>query len=408
MLWSKVAVQIFSVISGVLAVFLVPLVYGIEQYGAFLKTSLLSFVIHRLIDVANEPLLATEKESNILVVCLFNGMCMTVGIVIVCHIFDLTGLDIPLLVSMMVSSAYVSYLYKKNDFDLLKYYFVYIPVFLLLLIAKPVSNISFLFQIVAWGAIISSFIFGGIWRTSSFSTPKISDIFRSLFDLPKLVLFSFSNILITYLYIYLLMGTLTDQELGSLRYVLSLVQASVLLYPISMKHILKEFSEYGEKKIKDHMVFGYFIFLNIGLLMLFLNYWLGAHFEYRLPLDIDNLYVFIAFSPVLFVSYLVERLHASKGHISTVGVVSVVTYLPLTILTQSLEDLPWMKYLFFFLFIYAFTLLFIVERNVAIIFMILSSVMSLFYFSHQILLLIFLEILLLIFLAVRRIKWCHG
>ena len=406
MLWPKVAVQFFSVLSGVLAVLLVPLVYGIEQYGAFLKTSLLSFVIHRLIDVANEPLLATEKESNILVACLFNGMCMTVGIVLVCHIFDLTGLDIPLLVSMMVSSAYVSYLYKKNNFDLLKYYFVYIPVFLLFLIAKPVSNISYLFQIVAWGAIITSFILGGIWRTSSFLTPKVSDLFKSLFDLPKLVLFSFSNILIAYLYIYLLMGNLSDQELGSLRYVLSLVQASILLYPISMKHILKEFSESGGKKIKDHMVFGYFIFLNIGLLMLFLNYWLGVYLEYRLPLD--NLYVFIVFSPVLFVSYLVERLHGSKGHISTVGVVSVVTYLPLIILTQSLENLPWIKLLFFFLFIYAFTLLFIVKRNVAILFMIFSSVMLLFYFSHQILLLVFLEILLLIVLADRRIKWCHG
>ena len=62
---NKSVTQLLAITCGLLVGMIAPIAYGMEEYGAFLRTCILSLLIHRVIDLYIEPLLANVAPEKI-------------------------------------------------------------------------------------------------------------------------------------------------------------------------------------------------------------------------------------------------------------------------------------------------------------------------------------------------------
>nr|WP_278986424.1 hypothetical protein [Plesiomonas shigelloides] len=388
---SRTAIQILSIVSGALATFFIPYLYGLEDYGVFLRLAILSFIVHRFIDVMNEPLILMAKKESLFLAVITNGVAFSLVVLLFASLFNLSGLDISLLLSLVVSSAYLNYLYKITDEKALLFYYIgYISLFFGMSFSKFVGiyspSISQLYQVVAYASIlISIFLFGN--PGCDFPRIHTIDIFNGFKRTIFLLGFAFSNMFFSYLFLYLMMAKMDDVEIGGLRVMLALVQSAILLYPINMKFIQIDLSNEGIRVFTHHHLFSSVLFLGGGV---------GGLFLMSLDIDVinklfkqlpyDSLRLLISITPIMFFSYLLERYHSARGTLKHILFSVFICYVPFFSLLYFRPEIISSNVglvLMILLSCYTCTLALFSERKVIYYAFINTMVLNLFYYSGR-------------------------
>ncbi|MEZ8879534.1 hypothetical protein AB6E09_10800 [Vibrio lentus] len=396
---SRVAIQVLAILSGVFATFLMPILYGLDEYGNFLRLAIISFIVHRFVDVMNEPQIVLAKTKEIFLIVLINGLSISFITWGLREVFHFQGLDLPLLISLVVSSAYINYLYKlANNKKIISYYIIYIVIFILIALVKNFSlyelSISFFYQVVAWGTIITSiFIFG----LPKIKTPEKYSA-KSIKNTGYLIGFAFSNMFFSYLFLYLMMDYMDNKELGGIRVILALVQSAVLIYPINMKFIQLDLGKENQRTatLKKHIVQSSILFIGGSLLFIAL-----LSFDIRFVLNIISSFpdigikLIISITPMVFISYLLERYHSANKSMKYILISILFCYIPFfTTLYLSPHYITSNMGLLLILIIstYACILAFFSEKKVFFYSISNAVILTCFYFSERVELLLILVI----------------
>lgn len=329
----KIIVQLLSVFSGVLAVFFIPAIFGMQEYGEFIKIAILSFLFHRLIDVLNEPLISLSNEKDIFSYSMLNAVFVISFVSIIVLIFNIKGYDLVLLISLSLSSAYINFLYRTDDdINLIKYFVVYIFCFVFMVCLKFFNfidfSISLFLQITSLLAVFIGMI--SIKRPVSYILINVESIIKCIKSFKLSLGFVLSNAFFSYLFLYLVMDSLPEDQVGLLRVLFSVVQSVVLLYPINMRHIQKDLIDSGSVLFNKHLKYSSLLFVSISIVAISIN-------EYFFILDMFNVpeafFVFgIAIMPVVFISYLLERFLVTLSGMKYVSITGYCIYVPLILI----------------------------------------------------------------------------
>lgn len=408
---SRVIIQILSILSGLLATLFVPLIYGVEEYGAFLRLALISFILHRVIDIMNEPLIVTSSKDDIFGTTIKNGIFVSFFSLLVVFFFDIKGLDFTLLVSLFFSSSYINFLYKNNDNKIIVYYyFTYLSVFAFVMSLSSLElysmTVSQFYQVVTWVSVIISICF---FAKPAFSPSKIRlNLHDNQVNIIHLIGFSFSNIFLSYLFLYLMMDYMDDKQLGVLRIALALVQAAIICYPINLKFIQMDFIKGGDERLYYHLVFSSVFFIggctilsyvvSLDLRMLSI---LKRMQDYISVMDIKLL---ISITPLVFLSYLLERYCSARGKIKYILISVALSYVPFCIILADIPNIiseNWAGWLIIVLSVYTL-LISVLSKCKYMLYVIMNiTCLNLFYITGQREILILLLIYYL-FIAIRN------
>lgn len=234
-------VQVLTLGSGLLVNFLTPLLFGLEQYGLFIKANILVFFFHKLTDIVSEPLISQTDIDLI-----FPISCMIGGTVFL--FFLLTNLFINagspvLLASMLYSNSFMLVLYAhRYHRELICYLIVFILLYLFLLVASyynllfiTITDILIftnalppalgLFLLILYKKIKFS------WNNVFLNSIKIMKLIPTLFSL-TLVNNFFTNIIPFYLSFIL-----PPNLLGLFRVQISIIQSVAAVFPVNIKAI---------------------------------------------------------------------------------------------------------------------------------------------------------------------------
>ncbi|WP_157830635.1 hypothetical protein [Aeromonas sobria] len=315
-----------------MATLFVPLIYGLEEYGTFLRLALISFILHRVIDIMNEPLIVTSNKDDIFGITIKNGIVVSFFSLLVVFFFDIKGLDFALLVSLFFSSSYITFLYKNNDNRLIiYYYFTYLSVFAFVMSLSSLElysmTVSQFYQVVTWASVVISICF---FAKPVFSPSKIRlNLHGNQENIIHLIGFSFSNIFLSYLFLYLMMDYMNDKELGALRVALALVQAAIICYPINLKFIQMDFIKIGDERLYYHLVFSSIFFIG-GCTLLSYVVSLDLRVLKRMQdyISVMDIKLLVSITPIVFLSYLLERYCSAKGKIKYILASLVLSYVP--------------------------------------------------------------------------------
>lgn len=230
----NVAIQFLTLLAGLLVNFIIPMLYGLEAYGAFIQANILVFVVQKLTDIVNEPLIGHVDAENVFPVAAWMA-------VIVWLIFTVTNafvtLGSPLLLAaMLLSSCVMLGLYSLRWHRVLFAYLVaFLTVFFALLALKELAYWPLtIVDILTWTNLAALPIFyplalgvrwGGAWvRLRQALRVAPGNISATLvFNL-------FTNLLP-----YLLSKTLPLHDLGLFRVMTSVVQSATSLFPVNTK-----------------------------------------------------------------------------------------------------------------------------------------------------------------------------
>ena len=249
----NLAIQCLILLSGMLVNFFIPMLFGLEKYGLFIKANILVFFFHKLMDIVSEPLISNiEKKlcfSVSITFVLFVLVCFSI-----CNYFVEAG-SILLLGSMLYSNSILLVMYRNLLSVWIVLYLAFFNLLFLVLLSFDHFNIislsitdtltyTNLIPASIWliFLVISKkidFVFDGIYN----NLIRLARVFPSLFSL-TLVSNVFANILPFYLsFIF------PPEMLGLLRVQTSIVQSVSAIFPINTKVISAYFVE-GKRGIQ--------------------------------------------------------------------------------------------------------------------------------------------------------------
>lgn len=241
----NILIQVLILLSALLINFFIPLLFGLEQYGLFIKANILVFFFHKFIDIVSEPLTSMVDRNICFPASLTLGLVL-LAIFSLCNFFFTVGYVL-LLAAMIWSSCVLLTMYSYQlRLYILSYLICFTALFLSLLFLAyfQAINIS-----ISKLLIITNFLPAAIFfillivknkieiKTAGYlqSLYKIIGVFPGLFSL-TLVNNLFTNILPFYLSFIL-----PPQLLGLFRVQVSLAQSVTAIFPINTKIISTHF-----------------------------------------------------------------------------------------------------------------------------------------------------------------------
>ena len=106
----NILIQLFTLISGLLINFFIPLLFGFEQYGLFIKGNILVFFFHKFLDIVSEPLISMVRKEICFPLSLTLGLIISTIFYLLNICYDLG--HIILLCSMVWSSCVLLTMYS--------------------------------------------------------------------------------------------------------------------------------------------------------------------------------------------------------------------------------------------------------------------------------------------------------
>lgn len=240
----NLAIQILTLLSGLLVNFLVPAVYGLTEYGLFVKANVLVFLFQKLSDIAGEPLIAELDSHFVLPVSAALG-CLVLALFMVVGQFSDIG-DPRLLAAMLLSSSVLLSMYAARwRKQILVYLIAFLAIFSGLLTANATAHLGLSIEaILIWTNLVPALGAGAALILAS-RLPRADEflrvVARSLGRAPRLLTMTLVFNLLTNILPYVLSKTLPVRELGLYRVVASVVQSATSFFPVNTKAILATF-----------------------------------------------------------------------------------------------------------------------------------------------------------------------
>ena len=240
-------IQILTLCSGLLINFLIPLLFGLEEYGLFIKANILVFFFHKLTDVVSEPLISNVEKKQLLPISLSFGVFILLVFQVINSFFQ-SG-STYLLSAMIWSNAILLLLFALNLRKLVVVYLSgFIAMFLTLLFSVYMHVIHLtITQVCSF----TNFIPATLCLAYTLTLKKVPFSYEGLVEnfiktiriMPKLFSLTLVNNLFSNILLFYLSFIFPPQLLGLYRVQVSIVQSVVALFPINSKVLSTYFLE---------------------------------------------------------------------------------------------------------------------------------------------------------------------
>lgn len=251
----NIYIQFLTLFSGLLVNFFIPILFGLEEYGLFIKANLVVFLFHKFTDVVSEPLISNVDKRILLPVSISIGLFITFLFLIVDFFFSAGS---PwLLISMIWSSCVLlTMIAQKQLFWVLIYLCLFVVIFLILLgaITIELTHLTITNVLGITNLLPSTFCLFVL-----ISNRKLKISFNNIFSnfwvtlklIPRLFSLTLVNNLFTNILPFYLSFIFSPHLLGLFRVQVSIVQSVTAIFPIHSKVI----SEYlRESSLKENLI----------------------------------------------------------------------------------------------------------------------------------------------------------
>lgn len=235
----NISIQILTLLSGLLINFLIPVLFGIEEYGIFIKANILVFLFQKLMDVISEPLISNVDKNQLFPVALCVGFFL-LSIFLGIDCFFSAGSPW-LLSSMYWSNCLLLILYALNLRKLVLVYLIaFIGLFTILLLSVlfKLTDLSITNVCGITNFLPSTFCLLYILCTRKLPL-SLDGLYTNLRGMIILIPRLFSLTLVSNLFTNILPFYLSfifpPQLLGLFRIQVSIVQSVVAVFPINSK-----------------------------------------------------------------------------------------------------------------------------------------------------------------------------
>lgn len=239
-----VLAQVLALASGLLVNFLYPLVFGLAHYGEFLKYALPTLVLHRVVDMASESLIALPMETGFF---RFSAICVGLMGLVAFLALWLAGvtqfIDLRLFCSLLATSVIMLVLHRDRRFGALASYlaifnvsFCGVTTIAATTGALDLVDILVLTNLV--GVIVGTFLLRGRVGEAMPLTSTTQTLTSVLKKIPNALGGTLSANAITNIFPLVVAGFLSAGELAKFRIFTSILQSSTSLFPLNTKSVL--------------------------------------------------------------------------------------------------------------------------------------------------------------------------
>lgn len=237
----NIFIQILGLTSGLLLNFLVPLLFGLEQYGIFIKTNLLVFFFHKCIDLVSEPLLSVVDKASLLFVSLAVASIFFTAFLVANYFF--TAGSVWLLGSMLWSNCVLLVMYAHM---MQRWVLFYLCLFIVISFGLLFSRYFGLLYISIEDALVyANFLPSSLCIILMLVKQKLvvrfcdllRDCIKILRFLPSLLSLTLVNNLFTNILPFYLSFVFTPQLLGLFKVQISIAQSVGSIFPVNIKTI---------------------------------------------------------------------------------------------------------------------------------------------------------------------------
>ena len=243
----NIYIQFLILCSGLLVNFLIPVLFGLEEYGLFIKANILVFLFHKFTDVVSEPLISNVDKKILLPVSVSIGVCILFLFLIVNCFFSAGS---PFLLASMIwsSSVLLTIIAQKLTKWVVFYLSTFIIIFLSLLFSVAFKVISLSITDVMG---ITNFVPATFCLFVLLGTKQLEIAFDKIYLnfiimlqlIPRLFSLTLVNNLFTNILPFYLSFVFPPQLLGLFRVQVSIVQSVIAIFPINSKIISAYFRE---------------------------------------------------------------------------------------------------------------------------------------------------------------------
>jgi len=332
-------VQVLSLFSGLMVNFLTPVIFGVTQYGVFIKANILVYVFHRFSDVSSESLIALNAEGSIFLQSLVFNIFYFVIFCAISHFINIGSLW--LLGSMLLSSSVLLTLYSQKRIKaVLLFLLSVVSVFLfqagLVWAGRLPFGIEQLMIFSTYPPAIAGFLMlTWLSRRELARLSSYTSLWRAVSIFPRMVTLTLVFNLLTNFLPYVATKILMPREIGILRVMLAVVQSVSSIFPLNIKQIFSTFmgNDKKERLYEALMQVSAVYFLSLACAILLVAYF------YQPLQDYVRL---LAILPLFFWSMLTERLLQASlqgGRLVALNLVFAVAILGFGAISTSLDAL---------------------------------------------------------------------
>lgn len=272
----SLAIQLLLLAAALLVNFVIPAVYGLEAYGAFIQANILVFLIQKLTDLMTEPLISRVAPVSVFPLSLMLSLAVWVVFVLTDRIVELGSTA--LLAAMLLSSCAMLSMHALGFRRLLLVYLLaFSGAFLCLLAATHAGKATFSIRdILFWTNLIPATVVSLVLLRKNVVIPDVQAlkglmaiVFRMA---PENFAISLVFNLFTNLLPYVFSRTLPLADLGLFRVITALVQSATTIFPINTKTLFVALVNSDNKSdyVRLLLVWSALYFALVGLGALFL------------------------------------------------------------------------------------------------------------------------------------------
>lgn len=237
----NVVIQGLTLLCALLVNFVIPALYGLELYGAFIQANVLVFLFQKLTDISTEPLIGYVDHAMIFPVSMLIAACVWLVFWVIDSVASLGSTA--LLAAMLLSSSVMLSMYAlRQQRRLVTYLVFFLAVFFALLILKERLEWALsIVDILFWTNLLPASLAALALLHSGARLPSRQTVGPLLASVARMAPGNFSVTLVfnlfTNLLPYILSKTLPLRDLGLFRVVTAVIQSATAVFPINTKAI---------------------------------------------------------------------------------------------------------------------------------------------------------------------------
>lgn len=306
----NVVIQGLTLLCALLVNFVIPALYGLELYGAFIQANVLVFLFQKLTDISTEPLIGYVDHAMIFPVSMLIAACVWLVFWVIDSVASLGSTA--LLAAMLLSSSVMLSMYAlRQQRRLVAYLVFFLAVFFALLILKERLEWALsIVDILFWTNLLPASLAALALLHSGARLPSRQTVGPLLASVARMAPGNFSVTLVfnlfTNLLPYILSKTLPLRDLGLFRVVTAVIQSATAVFPVNTKAIFVQLvgSDDRAAQFRILLTWSLLYFAGLGLVALMAGRVDGRLVPYL---------ALVASLPTLYWAVLAERyLQATK------------------------------------------------------------------------------------------------
>lgn len=341
--WMSVAIQCLSLLSALIVNLIIPLIYGVEFYGDFIKSNILVFVIHKFADIVTEPLMATIEAKFLFVTCILSSV-MVVFIAQGINYFDQIGSQGLLMTMLLSSNCMIAMFALRLHRQLLLHLVLILLVFCAFTISGYYNLISFsILELLIWTNFIPALVSTiGLFLQGAYF-PPFAKFGKTIITVIRKFPGNFSSTFVlnflTNILPYILAKQMSALDVGVFRIVTSILQSATSLFPINTKAIFVNLiiSEKRCQLMQTVMAASLFYFSLIAVCALLMT---------RFVPQLSPYLAMVTILPVIYWAVLFERYMHAAGMRQPLIVTNLVVGISILAASFFVNELDQAKYLY--------------------------------------------------------------